>query len=58
LLADDQFGDEERDVLKKFTMRNYIKTRRISGKTYYCGLDEKTRKLLLRGMKKLVDSAS
>jgi hypothetical protein len=48
----DQFTAEERGALDKFCMRQYVKARRIGGKTYYHNLDEKTRKLLLRGMKK------
>jgi len=48
----DQFTGEEREVLNKFSMREYIRTRRIGGQTYYCDLNEKTRKLLLKGMKK------
>ena len=48
----DQFTGEEREVLNKFSMREYIKTRRITGKIYYCDLNEKTRKLLLKGLRK------
>ena len=52
MLSADQFTDEERKTLDKFSMRQYVKTRRIGGKIYYRDLDEKTRKLLLKGMKK------
>lgn len=52
MLSADQFTDEERGVLDKFSMRQYVKTRRIGGKIYYRDLDEKTRKLLLKGMKR------
>lgn len=52
MIPADQFTGEERGVLNKFSMRRYVKTRRIGGKIYYCNLDEKTRKLLLKGMKK------
>ena len=48
----DQFTAEERGVLGDFCMRQYVKARRIGGKTYYHNLDEKTRKLLLKSMKK------
>jgi len=48
----DQFTDEERGVLNKFSMRRYIKIRKIGGKIHYCDLDETTRKILLKGMKK------
>ena len=52
MIAADQFTDEEREVLDKFSMRKYIETARIGGKTHYFNLDETTRKLLLRGMRK------
>lgn len=52
MLSADQFTDEERKALDKFSVRQYVKTRRIGGKIYYRDLDEKTRKLLLKGMKK------
>lgn len=52
MISLDQFTGEEREALNKFSMRRYIKTRRIGGKIYYCDLDEKTRKLLLKGMEK------
>ena len=52
MMPADHFTDEEREVLNKFSMRQFIKTRKIGGKIYYCDLNEKTRKLLLRGMKK------
>ena len=48
----DQFTAEEREVIDDFCMRQYVKARRVGGKTYYYSLDEKTRKLLLKGMKK------
>ena len=48
----DQFTGEEREVLNKFSVRQYIKKRKIRGKIYYCDLDEKTCKLLLKGMRK------
>ena len=52
LVPADQFTDNEKEVLNKFSMRQYIKTRRITGKIYFCDLNEKTRNLLLKGMKK------
>jgi hypothetical protein len=52
MIPPDQFTGEEREVLNKFSMRQYIRTRRITGKIYYCSLDEKTRKLLLKGLRK------
>jgi hypothetical protein len=52
MIQADQFTGEEREVLNKFSMRQYIKTRKIRGKIYYCNLNEKTRKLLLKGLRK------
>jgi hypothetical protein len=52
MMGADQFTDEEREALKKFSMRQYIKTRKVGGKVYYCDLDETTRKLLLKAMRK------
>ena len=52
LMPVDQFTDEEREALTKFSMRQYIKTRKVVGKVHYSDLDETTRKLLLKGMKK------
>lgn len=53
MMSENQFNSEEIEALKKFSMRNYIKTRRIGGKIHYYNLNEKTRKHLLRGMKKI-----
>jgi hypothetical protein len=53
LVPSDQFTDEENEVLRKFSMRKYIQTRKVVGKVFYHNLNEKTRKLLLKGMKKL-----
>jgi hypothetical protein len=52
MIGADQFTEEEREALKKFCMRQYVKTRKVGGKVYYCDLDETTKKLLLKGMKK------
>jgi hypothetical protein len=48
----DQFTDAEREVLKQFSLRRYVRTRKILGKTYYSDLDTMARKLLVKGMKK------
>jgi len=48
----DQFTDAEREVLKQFSLRQYIRTRKILGKIYYFDLDATTRKLLVKGMMK------
>lgn len=52
MIPADHFTDKEREVLNKFSMRQYVKTRRIAGKICYYDLNEKTRSLLLKGMKK------
>jgi hypothetical protein len=48
----DQFTDSEREVLKQFSLRQYVRTRKILGKIYYFDLDATTRKLLVKGMTK------
>jgi hypothetical protein len=53
LVPSDQFTSEEKEVLRQFSMRKYVKTMKVAGKTFYHDLNEKTRKLLLKGMKKL-----
>lgn len=52
MIPADHFTDKEREVLNKFSMRQYVRTRRIAGKICYYDLNEKTRSLLLKGMKK------
>jgi hypothetical protein len=53
LVPSDQFTNEEKEVLRQFSMRKYVKLMKVAGKTFYHDLNEKTRKLLLKGMKKL-----
>jgi hypothetical protein len=48
----DQFTDAEREVLRQFSLRRYVRTRKILGKIYYSDLDATTRKLLVKGMMK------
>ena len=48
----DQFSEKERDALEQFSLRQYLKTRKVGGKLYYCDLDETTRKLLVKGLMK------
>ena len=48
----DQFTNEEREALKQFYLRRYLKTRKVAGKDYYCDLDETTRRLLVKGLMK------
>ena len=52
LIPSDQFTEKENEVLRKFSMRKYIKKTKIAGKTFYLDLNEKSRKLLLKGLKK------
>lgn len=52
MMPADQFTDEEREALKQFSLRQYIKTRKVAGKLYYCNLDETTQKLLLKAMRR------
>jgi hypothetical protein len=52
MIGADQFTEEEREALRKFCMRQYVKTRKVGGKVYYCDLDETTRKLILKGMQR------
>jgi len=49
----DQFTDEELEVLRKFSMRKYVKKNKVAGKTFYHDLNEQTRKLLLKGLRNL-----
>ena len=49
----EQFTDEENQVLRKFCMRKYVKKMKMTGKTFYYNLDEKTRKFILKGIRKL-----
>ena len=53
LTPSEQFTDEEIQVLRKFSMRKYVKKNKVVNKTFYHNLDEKTRKLLLKGMRKI-----
>ena len=52
MMSIDQFTNEEREALKQFSLRRYLKTRKVAGKDYYCDLDETTRKLLVKGLLK------
>ena len=53
LTPSEQFTDEELQVLRKFCMRKYVKKNKVAGKTFYHNLNEETRKLLLKGLRKL-----
>ncbi|MEJ2271705.1 MAG: hypothetical protein P8X91_04330 [Candidatus Bathyarchaeota archaeon] len=52
LIPSEQFTDKEKEVLRQLCMRNYIKKIKVANKTFYHDLNEKTRKLLLKGLKK------
>ena len=52
MMSADQFTDEEKEAVKQFSMRRYVKTRKVAGKLYYCDLDKTTRSLLVKGMMK------
>jgi hypothetical protein len=52
MLSIDQFTGEEREALRQFSLRRYLKTRKVGGKVYYCDLHEMTRKLLVKGLMK------
>ena len=49
----EQFTDDEIQVLRKFCMRNYVKKNLVAGKMFYHDLNVETRKLLLKGLRKL-----
>ncbi len=53
LTPSEHFTDEELKVLRKFSMRKYIKKSKVVGKTFYHDLNEETRKLLLKGLRSL-----
>jgi hypothetical protein len=53
LTPSEQFTDKELEVLRKFSMRNYIKKDSVAGKTFFHSLNEETRKLLLKGLRNL-----
>ena len=51
MIPADYFTDKEREVLNKFSMRQYVKTMKTTGNVYYYDLNEKTRGFLLKGMR-------
>jgi hypothetical protein len=53
LVPSNQFTNEEKKVLKQLSMREYLKTTKVSGKNFYYDLNNKTKKLLLKGLKKI-----
>jgi hypothetical protein len=53
LTPSEQFTDEELQVLRKFSMRNYVKKDLVAGKTFFHSLNEETRKVFLKGLRNL-----
>ena len=52
LVPSEQFTDKENEALRQFCMRSYVKKMKVANKTFYHDLDDKTRKYLLKGLKK------
>ena len=52
LVPSEQFTDKEKEILRQLCMRNYVKKIKVANKTFYHDLNDKTRKLLLKGLKK------
>ena len=50
LAPSDQFTEKENEVIRKFSMRKYVKTMKVAGKVFFTDLNEETRKLLLKGI--------
>ena len=53
LTPSEQFSKEELEVLRKFSMRKYVKKNKVAGKFFYHDLNAETRKLLLKGLRNL-----
>ena len=53
LTPSDQFGEQELEILRKFSMRKYVKKDKVAGKTFFHDLNAQTRKLLLKGLRNL-----
>jgi hypothetical protein len=49
----DQFTEKENEILEKFYWRKYLKKASIAGKIHYFGLNKKTRKILIKGLKNI-----
>lgn len=52
LIPEEQFDDMEKKTLDDLVKKKYVKTRRIAGKAYYFGLDEKTRIYLIKAFRR------
>lgn len=52
MIGADQFTEDEREVLQQFCLRQYVRTSKVGGKVCYSDLDETTRKLILKRMRK------
>jgi hypothetical protein len=53
LMSSEQFTEQELEILRKFSMRNYVKKDLVAGKTFFYCLNEDTRNFLLKGLRKL-----
>ena len=53
LTPSEQFSKEELEVLRKFSMRKYVKKNKVAGKFFYHDLNAETRKLLLKGIRNI-----
>lgn len=53
-LPSDLFNEKEKEAVSKLSAKHYLKIRKSRDKVYYCNLNEKTRKILVSVMKKLM----
>ena len=51
MLPEDSFNEKEKAVLEKLCVKRYLKKRKIRGKIYYSDLNERTRQVLIKGLK-------
>ncbi len=53
LMSSEQFTGQELEILRKFSMREYVMKNEVAGKTFYHNLNKETREFLLKGLRKL-----
>jgi hypothetical protein len=51
MLPEDSFNEKEKAILEKLCQKRYLKKHKIRDKIYYSNLDEKTRQILIKGLK-------
>lgn len=51
MLPEDSFNEKERAILERLCQKRYLKKHKIKNKIYYSNLDEKTRQILIKGLK-------